>query len=153
MTWQMAASAWALGVGLVDWRERRIPNLLLAPGVMLAAAAMAGLGAHVDMRSAGLAVVIALGLFLPGYLLGKIGAGDVKCLAVMGACVGVVGAIELFLLSSLVFGLVCAIQLWRQRQSAGTQNAGQLRLPMGPALVAGFLSVVWLGPWMLSGLA
>lgn len=153
MIWSVAASAWALGVGLVDWRRQRIPNLLLVPGIALAAAAVAGLGAQVDLRSAGLAAVVALGLSLPGYLLGKTGAGDVKCLAVMGACVGVVGAIELFLLSSLVFGLVCAMQLWRQRQSTTSPTAAKQRVPMGPALVAGFLSVVWLGPWMLAGLA
>lgn len=153
MVWQVAASAWALGIGLVDWREKRIPNLLLVPGLVLAAAAIAGLGAQVDALSAGLAVLVALGLSLPGYLLGKTGAGDVKCLAVMGACVGTVGAIELFLLSSGVFGLVCAVQLWRRRRLDDPANQRLGRLPMGPALVAGFLSVVWLGPWVLRGLA
>ena len=153
MIWQLAASAWALGVGVVDWRSKRIPNMLLLPGLVLAFAAMAGLGAQLDLRSAGLAVLIALGLSLPGYWLGKTGAGDVKCLVVMGACGGAVGAIELFLLSSLVFGLVCLMRVWRLRQTGALQLAAGSRVSMGPSLVAGFLSVVWLGPWLLAGVA
>ena len=150
MIWSVAASAWALGVGVVDWRRKRIPNLLLVPGVLLAVAAVAGMGVRVDARSAGLAVLIGLCLSLPGYLLGKTGAGDVKCMAVMGACVGALGAIELFLISSLVFGLVCAIQFVRQRNADSLSS--NRRVPMGPALMVGFMSVVWLGPWILAGL-
>ena len=153
MTWQLAASAWALSVGAVDWRRQRIPNALVVPGLLLAAAALAGWGASLNLRSAVVAVLIALGLSLPGYVLGKTGAGDVKCLAVMAGCVGAVGAIELFLLSSLMFGLACGVQYWRQRRAVQSSASVTQRLPMGPALVAGFLSVVWFGPWLLAGLA
>ena len=155
MLWQLAASGWALAVGVTDWRIQRIPNWLLLPGLLLAVIATVGAGAPAGWRSALLAAGIALALLLPGYLLGKTGAGDVKCLMVMGACVGVVGVIELFLAASGLLGAACAIRLRRQRAAtAGPALPEQaLDLPMGPALVAGFLLVVWSGPLLMPGVA
>ena len=155
MLWQLAASGWALAVGVTDWRTRRIPNALLLPGLVLAAAAVMGARAPVGPVGAAIAAAIALALLMPGYLLGKTGAGDMKCLAVMGACVGVVAVIEVFLLASVLFGVFCAVRMARQRlDPAGeavpaTPPAGDTMLPMGPALVAAFLRVVWSGPWFL----
>lgn len=155
MLWQLAASGWALVVGVTDWRIQRIPNWLLLPGLLLAVFATVGANAPTGWRGALLAAGIALALLLPGYLLGKTGAGDVKCLMVMGACVGVVGLIELFLVASVLFGAACAVRLLRRHAAPAGPALPESEpgLPMGPALVAGFLLVVWSGPLLMSSVA
>lgn len=123
-----------------DLRQRRIPNaiplcilllaialLLLAPGSAFApgwVASFAGLG-------------LGLLLMLPGYLLGALGAGDVKLMAATGFAFGWPLALPLVLVTALVMGLT-AVLAWitgrRGRQPAapamllGTGAAIALRL-------------------------
>jgi len=71
-----------------DLRERRIPNLLTFGGAAVAlayAAASQGWGGLL-ISVEGWAVGLAL--FLPMFLLGGMGAGDVKLLACLGAWIG-----------------------------------------------------------------
>ncbi|MBI4467960.1 MAG: prepilin peptidase [Acidobacteria bacterium] len=108
-------------VTIYDLRRRRIPNWLTAliassgftvqiadSGLRGGAAAMAGM-------LTGLAV-----LAIP-YVLGGIGAGDLKLMGAMGALVGWKGLLILFLLSALFGGLLAAaallVQICRRRPS------------------------------------
>src|SRR5262249_46002642 len=48
-------------------------------------------------------------LFLPFFALGGMGAGDVKLLAAMGACVGPIGALWVALFTSIAGGVMALV--------------------------------------------
>ena len=78
---------------IVDLRSRRIPNVLTSLGAVAGlvfhawAGGVAGLGQGVAGWATG------IGLFLPLFLLGGMGAGDVKLLGAVGAWLGPLGAL------------------------------------------------------------
>jgi len=89
-----------------DLRTRRIPNLLTFGGSALAVAyslwisSLGGLAASVGGWTAGLA------LFLPMFLLGGMGAGDVKLAACLGAWLGPRAALFVALYSAIAGGVM-----------------------------------------------
>lgn len=129
---------------VVDLRTRRIPNTLTVP------AALAALLLHLWCSGAGGAMTSGTGLltglaaFLPFYLAGGFGAGDVKAMAVVGAFVGPKGALLAALATLGVGGvgalLVLAALRW---QSVRTRLAWQLgdarrqHFPYGLAIACG----------------
>ncbi len=96
---------------VTDLRSRRIPNLLTYP-LMLA-----GLGYHAALQGwAGLGFSAAglglgFGLLLLPFLLGFIGAGDVKLLAAVGAWLGWPGVLLAFVFTTVLGGLYGLIVL------------------------------------------
>src|SRR6186713_2279816 len=108
-----AFAAVALGVGLVacvtDVRERRIPNVLT-----FGAAAAALLVHFLSHGSSGLATaaagwVIGTAVFLPFFLLGGMGAGDVKLMAALGAWLGPADAFWMAIYVSLAGGAMAVV--------------------------------------------
>jgi prepilin peptidase CpaA len=98
------------GVGAaIDLRTRRIPNVVTFGGATAAFAyfvytsGLTGLG----LSAAGWATGI--GLFLPIFLLGGMGAGDVKLLGAVGAWLGPNGALLCALYSILAGGVLALI--------------------------------------------
>lgn len=87
-----------------DLRSSRIPNWLTGSSMVIA------MGTHTYLNSiGGLLFSLAglgagLGLFLLLYLMGSIGAGDVKLMAAVGAMLGAEGALESSVLAMLVGG-------------------------------------------------
>ena len=113
---------------LVDLREHKLPNRLLAVAFLVTAAgALSALDGGLVV-SALLGMVLAGGLLLLVRLGRGVGMGDVKMAAVVGASTGSVAlvaapvAIAVAAASAGVFGLL----------------AGRTRLPLGPALWAGW---------------
>ena len=113
----MAAAVWH------DVRARRIPNALVLPGALAGLALQALLPPGAGLYSLpfgalglllGLAgMALGLAMLLPMYMLGTMGAGDVKLLAMAGAFLGpqqVLGAGLLSLLAGGVLGLAVAAQ-------------------------------------------
>jgi prepilin peptidase CpaA len=89
----------ALGAGLWDWRERRIPNWLCLAG------AVAGFLLNdfwVAVAGMGLALVI----HLPLFALRATGGGDVKLMAALGALMGFDQWLRMFLISAVLGGIV-----------------------------------------------
>lgn|ERR1700682_4310436 len=80
----VAVVVWAVALSIYDIRQRRLPNLLTLPGVVviLAGAAVAGRGVFALAGAAALA-----GLYLVMHLLAPaaMGAGDVKLAIGLGA--------------------------------------------------------------------
>ena len=106
---EMAVLAVGAASCVTDLRSRRIPNALTigaAAGAIAFGAASGGLMGV--MSSAGGWVVGCL-LFLPWFVLGGMGAGDVKLLAAMGAWVGPGDAVWIALYAAVAGGIFAVI--------------------------------------------
>lgn len=109
-----------LGAAIVsDLRWRKIPNWLTGPSIL------AGLGLHTFMHHwTGFlfsveGAALGLGLFLTMYLLGWMGAGDVKLYAAVGSILGPVQTISAAIIIAIVGGLLSLVILgfhqgWRR---------------------------------------
>jgi prepilin peptidase CpaA len=140
---------WALAVAAFDWKQRRVPNLLLAlvavPAIVAFPVARHGLlGAGIEQSLIGLGIGALP--YLPGYMLGKVGAGDVKLSGLQGFLLGGGGAVKAFVVAAIALGLI-AIFVALTKKSDRNQAS---RLPAAVALVVGFLWVVS-GSYMLPG--
>lgn len=103
----------ALVVGVIacvfDLRTRRIPNLLTLGGAVAALAywlvvgGLSGLGVSAAGWGAGLFV------FLPFFLLGGLGAGDVKLMACLGAWLGPSQAVWAALYAAIAGGVMAVV--------------------------------------------
>ncbi len=92
--------------GFYDLKYKKVPNWLTY-GVLFAALLFHGFqGAFMSSLLGGL---LGLGWFLIPYMLGGMGAGDVKLLAATGAVVAWPGALYVVLYSSIVGGLLVLV--------------------------------------------
>ena len=144
----------ALSVGAIacvwDLRTRRIPNALtfgsslLALGVSLLVSGLPGLGYAMAGWSVGLAI------FLPFFLLGGMGAGDVKLLAALGAWLGPVTVFWLAVYAALAGGLLAvALTLYSGYLRQALNNLGGALLywrTAGPGPVPGLTLASAKGP-------
>jgi prepilin peptidase CpaA len=147
-----------------DLLRHRIPNALNATALALGLG-LAFLGAGTDglVHAAG-GVVVGFAALAPLYLLGGMGAGDVKLMSAAGAYLGPSAAL-LAAASALVAGAVLAVGIgaWRVAQtrrmvqtypSTGTSAAWQVaasiaivrkeRFPYAIAIAVGVITVLWL---------
>lgn len=144
-----ALSAWAGAVAWIDWRQHRIPNLLL---VLVLVPAILGLivnhqGLLGESVTASLLGMLAGGLILlPGYAFGKMGAGDVKLAACLGLILGWLALLKMLLVFGLVIGLVSALVLWHDSDQP---DRASRRIAAAPALVVGFVGQLFVQylPW------
>ncbi len=150
----MLTTAVVLAVGLpaiwIDSRTHRIPNalvgatLLAGGAVQLATQGMAGFGLVLGGAAVGLL------FFLPLYLSGAMGAGDVKLMAALGALVGPQTA-AIAVAFTLVAGSVLALAAvgWRRWSRLATTQADANsalagRIPYAGAIITGTLAATLL---------
>lgn len=102
--WMGYACGAAAGLAAVtDYRAGKVYNWLTLPLFGLGLLVAAWTGAHA-LLSASLGAGLALAIFLPLFLLGVFGAGDVKLLMALGAALGARGVFELACASILIAG-------------------------------------------------
>ena len=88
-----------------DLKSRKIYNKVIVSGLAAAMVVHAMQGGMAELADAGLGLAAGFAVLLIPYLLGGMGAGDVKLLALVGACKG-----ALFVLSASVYmGLLGAL--------------------------------------------
>jgi prepilin peptidase CpaA len=110
-----------------DLTIRKIPNWLIACGLLLGVALNALQGyAHLFASVSGFVVGVGV-LFLP-FAMGWIGAGDVKFFGVVGALVGIWLLPRVFFYSSLVAGIIAVVYLVADLASISRLNALWLNL-------------------------
>jgi prepilin peptidase CpaA len=145
---------------VTDLRTRRVPNWLTfgsaAAGLAMAAMHVDGVGVAGALEG----LLVGLLLMLPGHLIGKTGAGDVKLLAAVGTLLGPKSIVMAFPYSAIAGGglaVLVAISRRRFRETlAGTAtlvwtggaNAGDIERPSNnnrfayaPALAIGAVVV------------
>ena len=132
MLWALAL--WAGVIAGFDLAVQRIPNWVLAAMLAPALAALALTGEGllgVRWQSSVLGLGFGLLLTLPGYALGKLGAGDAKFAASLGFLLGVHAAVVCLLAAGLILGAVAAT-VW-----VADRNL-QRRIAAAPALALAF---------------
>lgn len=112
---------WLLSLLLIiavvtDGHSQKIPNILTGPGLL------AGLTLSVADPHGGIGILNAISgmavgfiILFPGYCLGKVGAGDVKLLAMAGSFLGFQAIADAGLLTMIAGGLMAGIWLLAQR--------------------------------------
>lgn len=109
-----------LSAALLDWRSRRIPNLLTVPGFFLGVAAHAVFsgwhGVLFALEGAGLALLI----LLAPVLMRLLGAGDWKLMGAVGAFMGPLLMLIVLFGSILIAGLMGLVQMLRAHRAMET---------------------------------
>lgn len=119
-----------------DFRSRRIPNLLTFAGLLLALAFHAiGSGVH-GLTQAALGALIAGGVLLPGWLMGWMGAGDVKLMAAVGAWLAWPVSLTATL-ASLIAGGVFALFVAARHRALGRALRGAAHMGFWAAMLPG----------------
>lgn len=154
--------AWAATVVGCDLRDRRVPNRLVMAGltVALACAALHASPFAIAVTQVAYGAVAGCFALLPFFLLGVMGAADVKVFAVLGAWCGVSALFDLWVMASIAagvhaFALIVAARVrsratwvpaWSPWRSAEPTFAvaGRRASPYA-ALLCGAAMVHWLG--------
>ena len=126
--------AWAVAVAVCDCRSRRVPNTLVGAGFVaaLAAALLHAGPAHLGMEQALAAAAVGLAALMPFFVLGMMGAADVKVFAVLGAWCGMQALLGLWVVASLAAFVHVLATLIAQRARAHVTAARPARLvPLG----------------------
>jgi prepilin peptidase CpaA len=172
---QIALAMLAFTAGLLDYRTRRIPNLLvilgLALGLGLNYFLFGAAGLTTGLKGAGLALAI----YFPLFALRAMGAGDAKLMAAIGSIVGAGNWLAIFFFTAVlggVLGIVFALTKkrltgtfrnigyilrelfhmrapYQSREDLAAGHAQALSLPHGAVIAAGsalFLAVIRLAP-------
>lgn len=165
LAWGIAFTALLLAGCVTDVRSRRIPNvlvLLIATGGLGYSIATKPLAGALGSSIAGL--VLGFTLWIVFYIVGVIGAGDVKFFAAAGTWLGPSATWRAALVAALFGGVLAVVFLLRERRLGGTLRrmtlaaasrsvsllaespdapAPRMRLPYGVALAGGALIVAW----------
>jgi prepilin peptidase CpaA len=104
------ASAFLLLICISDTLYTKIPNLLTFSMALAGFGYNAWLSGGSGFFSALLGLTLGLGLFLVPFLMGGMGAGDVKALAALGALLGPIAIFHVFLYTALFGGIMAVFQ-------------------------------------------
>jgi prepilin peptidase CpaA len=151
----LAVACWS------DLRARRIPNtLVLVTAVFGIVFGIVGQGWLDGLTRAGSGLVTGLAIWLPFFVFGMLGAGDVKLFAASATFLGARAAVEGALYTALSGGVLAAIFMIANSGLAATAfrishaaNQPMLlrqepsthgrRLPYALAIAAGVLTALW----------
>ncbi len=119
-----------------DVRTSKVPNRLTGPALLLGLGVHFAVGGVHDGLNALVGALVAGGVLFPGWLLGFMGAGDVKLMAAAGAWLGHPQGLIAVLGALIIDGAIKLV--WAARRGVLMQSI------RGTAL---------LGSWMMSGAA
>jgi len=91
-----------LSAAVSDWRTRRLPNWLTVPAFAAALITHAAISGFAGLRLSLLGFATGFGILLVLWLVGGSGGGDVKLMGALGAWLGPMLTLEVFLVSAVV---------------------------------------------------
>ncbi|GGF23944.1 type 4 prepilin peptidase 1 [Halobacillus andaensis] len=100
---------------ITDIRSRKIYNVLTVPTVLIAILFHTILGGWQGFLFSSLGLLAGLGLLFIPFIMGVMGAGDVKLMGAIGALMGASFVFYTFLYAAIIGGLVAAVLLYRRR--------------------------------------
>jgi prepilin peptidase CpaA len=104
----------ALVMAVGDWLTRRIPNYLTFGGALAGLVYQTAMFGWFGFSQASLGWLLGLALLLLPFILGGMGAGDVKALAALGAWVGPKGIFFVFCYMGLAGGILSlGVLIWQ----------------------------------------
>jgi prepilin peptidase CpaA len=125
------AVALAVAAGYTDWRSRRIPNWLTAPGLLLGVVANTVLGGWGGLKTSLLGAGLGLLVFLPFVIVRALGAGDLKLAGALGAIVGPGVLVDLLMVSVFVAGIMAlGLVIYKRRFKETMRNMGRMVVSM-----------------------
>jgi prepilin peptidase CpaA len=99
-----------------DYRWRIIPNRLTLPAIALGLVLNFAGNGWQGLLLAGAGLAVGIGLLLLPFLVGGMGAGDVKFLGALGALLGAYATLNVFLYASILGGFLAVIFALRNRR-------------------------------------
>lgn len=111
----LCLTALVVAVGLSDWRQRRIPNALVFPAMLLGLT-LNSLKGWDALKTAGIGLAAGFAVLFVQYLLGGLRAGDVKFFAAVGAFLGAPQIVRAFFLTLLCYPLLAIFFVTRERK-------------------------------------
>jgi len=100
---------------VIDLRTQKIPNLITYPAIAIALAYHAVLGGVDSLLFSLTGLAVGIGLLLPPYLMGGMGAGDAKLMGAVGGMIGAKGVIYAFLCTAIVGGIYALVLILVRR--------------------------------------
>jgi len=127
-----------------DLACRRIPNPLTAAAAIWGFISSLILGGPAGLIGSLEGGLVGFGLFAVFFFLGALGGGDVKALGALGTFLGPLGALKLFVFTTLAGGMLALLLIFAAGwwKGAGAGRAARQSLPYGLAILAGALAVV-----------
>lgn len=123
----LLASLCASAGAVSDLRRRRIPNLLTGTSIALGLLLHLSAGGWRQMGMAAVASLVGGAVFIVFFVVGGMGAGDVKLMAAVSAIAGFGHLQEMFLAIALTGGLFAVVlAIARGRLKATLTNVGTL---------------------------
>lgn len=122
-----AAFVLAAGGAVFDVFTRRIPNELTYGGILAGMVFWVLMSGWRGLGDAALGMLVAGGIFLVFYLLGAMGAGDVKLMAAVGSIAGPRKSLEAVFACAIAGGLMAiGYMLYHHRVRGTLANVGRL---------------------------
>ncbi len=107
---------WAVTITLIvaawiDGKQLKVPNWITFPMILCGWAYCSYMGGWSGLGYSLLGTVVGLALLLPAYMIGGMGAGDVKLLAGVGAWVGGTVTFYAFCWSAIIGGMIAVLMV------------------------------------------
>lgn len=118
---QIVLAALGISAAVIDIHTRRIPNPLVAAGIVAGFAGNYALHGTAGLKTAAIGFAVGFGVYFILYLLHAMGAGDVKLMGAAGAIAGPGNWFWIFVFSAVLgalFGLVLILFRGRLRHTA-----------------------------------
>ena len=136
-----------LGISAIyDLYCRRVPNYLTGFAAIIGLVYPWFSTNGIGILSAYLGGILGLVIFLPPYVVGVMGAGDVKVLGVAGLFVGIEKIVTLTLYAALAGGILALLFLaersftdYLSRKNLKSDNSSPIELPYVVAIFGGFI--------------
>ena len=131
-------SAILIVAAVIDGRQLKVPNWITFPMVLSGWLASGVIYGWDGMAASLWGTAVGLGLLLPAYAIGGMGAGDVKLLAGVGAWVGASQTFWAFLVSAIIGAIIAVIMVvvsrkWRHHQKQFVSIVSEILVIRSPS--------------------